>query len=64
MLETSLFFQYGNKHFNLTTIKFIESATDCSHVNLFFVDGTTYKIQFDNEDEYSEFIRLIRNLKA
>lgn len=64
MSDTFLFFQYRNKHFNLTSIKFIETATDCSFVNIYFVDSTLETVYFENESEYGEFISVIRNLKA
>lgn len=57
------FYQVGTCHYNLDQIVKIESSIDLSSVLVNFSDGSEVEFPFDSEDEYNQFIHLIRSDK-
>ncbi|AXJ89995.1 MULTISPECIES: hypothetical protein [Acinetobacter] len=56
------FYQVGTSHYNLDQIVKIESSIDLSSVQVNFSDGSEVEFKFDSEDEYNQFIHLIRSI--
>ncbi len=57
------FYQFGTSHYNLDQIVKITSSIDLSSVLVIFSDGSQVEFTFDSEEEYGEFIHMIRSLK-
>ncbi|MDU6055685.1 hypothetical protein [Acinetobacter junii] len=56
------FYQFGTSHYNLDQIVKITSSIDLSSVLVNFSDGSHVEFSFDSEDEYREFIYMIRSI--
>lgn len=56
------FYQFGNSHYNLDQIVKLTSSSDLSSVLVNFSDGSEVEFTFDSEDEYNQFIHLIRSI--
>lgn len=56
------FYQVGTCHYNLDQIVKIEPSIDLSSVLVNFSDGSKVEFPFDSEDEYNQFIHLIRSI--
>ena len=56
------FYQVGTSHYNLDQIVKITSSADLSSVLVNFSDRSEVEFCFDNEDEYREFIHMIRSI--
>lgn len=56
------FYQFGNGHYNLDQIVKLTSSSDLSSVLVNFSDGSEVEFTFDSEDEYNQFIHLIRSI--
>ncbi|EXB27187.1 hypothetical protein J537_0544 [Acinetobacter baumannii 1437282] len=56
------FYQVGTSHYNLDQIVKITSSIELSSVLVNFSDGTQVEFTFDSEDEYHDFIHMIRSI--
>ncbi|NUF84506.1 hypothetical protein HUN17_10890, partial [Acinetobacter seifertii] len=49
-------------HYNLEQVVKFTTSSDLSSVLVRFADGSDVEFTFENEDEYSEFLQVIRGV--
>lgn len=56
------YYQVGSTHYNLEQVVKFTTSSDLSSVLVRFADGSDVDFTFENEDEYSEFLQVIRGV--
>ncbi|QNX07817.1 hypothetical protein IC765_12325 [Acinetobacter seifertii] len=56
------YYQLGSTHYNLEQVVKFTTSSDLSSVLVRFTDGSDVEFTFENEDEYSEFLQVIRGV--
>jgi len=56
------YYQVGSTHYNLEQVVKFTTNSDLSSVFVRFADGSDVEFTFENEDEYSECLQVIRGV--
>lgn len=64
MSEQPMFIQKGSTHYNIQNIVKIKTGPDCKAAIIHFVDGTSEKLSFDDQDDYNRFMHYIRSINC
>ncbi|KHO16823.1 MULTISPECIES: hypothetical protein [Acinetobacter] len=56
------YYQVDSTHYNLEQVVKFTTSSDLSSVLVRFADGSDVEFTFENEDEYSEFLQVIRGV--
>ena len=56
------YYKVDSTHYNLEQVVKFTTSSDLSSVLVRFADGSDVEFTFENEDEYSEFLQVIRGV--
>ncbi|HDG7213449.1 hypothetical protein RMA95_15680 [Acinetobacter sp. V110_1] len=56
------YYQVGSTHYNLEQVVKFTTSADLRSVLVRFTDGSEVEFTFESEDEYSEFLQVMRGL--